>query len=260
MEKTPLLKEEEIVMQQKSVTVNPFERDYADLVDLAVHDLDAPLRKLSVLVGMLTGKLSGDIELQSYIERIGGCVNDMRTLIDSLSLLAKMNSTDAHMLSCNIDTIVKESLQELPAEIKAKGAVITSDSLPVIEGDAALYTILFKHLLENAVKFNKKATAPQIHIQSSALAAKEKNEWNIRDERLYYKIEISDNGIGFKNEHAEKIFQPFVRLHGKSQYAGNGIGLAICKKITDIHQGIIYAEGRENEGARFVLILPESHQ
>ena len=99
----------------------------------------------------------------------------------------------------------------------------------------------------------------EINIQSSVLSSGEKDYFKLQQEKKYYKIEIADKGIGFKNEDAEKIFRPFVRLHGKSKFPGSGIGLAICKKIMENHGGIIYAEGNESEGSRFTLILPENH-
>jgi signal transduction histidine kinase len=154
---------------------------------------------------------------------------------------------------------VQEALQELPAAIKEKQAVIATLTLPVIEGNRDQFRLLFKNLLENSIKFSKKDRAPQINIDSAILTAEEKRELDLDDNLPYYRIEIDDNGIGFKTENAQKIFHPFVRLHGKSQFPGNGIGLAICRKIMEIHHGIIYAEGRENEGSRFILILPESH-
>jgi hypothetical protein len=258
MEKMPYAKDSESSLQHQSGPPGYFEKEYSDLIDLAVHDLDAPLRKLTLLVGMLTNKLAADKDTQSYIERIENCVGDMRSLVDDLSILGKISSHEMEPTLCNMDTIIQQALQDLPATIKEKKAVITALSLPEIEGDQRQFRSLFKNLLENAIKFNKKDTSPEIHIQSSVLTSKEKNDLSLGSERLYYKIEINDNGIGFKSEHAEKIFQPFVRLHGKSQFSGNGIGLAICKKIMDIHHGIIYAEGRENLGSRFVLILPES--
>lgn len=257
MEKTPYVKEAVNTIQHQSGNISAFE--YADFTDLAVHDLDAPLRKLSVLVEMLTTKVAADKDIQGYIERIEHCVSDMRSLIDDLSILGKITSDNTEFVPCAIDEVIRQALQEMPAAIKEKNAVITTVSLPTIEGDPGQFSRLFMILLENAIKFSKGDTSPEIHIQASLLSSKEKDPWQLPDDRAYYKIEIDDNGIGFKNEYAEKIFRPFIRLHGKSQFPGNGIGLAICNKIMDIHHGIIYAEGRENEGAKFVLILPESH-
>jgi signal transduction histidine kinase len=261
MEQTPFLKEGEIKMQHTgSAVTSVSEKDYADFIDMAVHDLDAPLRKLSLLVGMLMDKLSPDKDTQVYIERIENCVGDMRSLIDDLSVLAKVSSGKREYTSCKLNSIIEQSLEDLPLTAKEKEAVINKYSLPEIEGDAEQYYCLFRNLIENAIKFSKKDTTPEIHIQSSVLNDNEKDQFHLPPDRLYYKIEIADNGIGFKKEFSEKIFRPFVRLHGKSQFPGNGMGLAICKKIMNIHQGIIYAEGMENEGARFTLVLPETHR
>lgn len=257
MDKTLDLKENK--MPQQSTTISSFEKEYAEFIDLAAHDLDAPLRKLTFLVGMLIDKSSQDENIRSYTDRIENCVVDMRSLIDDLSVFARIASDKREITSCNMDAIIQQAQEGLPAPVKEKKAVITTFSLPFIEGDARQFSRLFSHLLENAVKFGKKDNLPEIHIRSSVLTSKEKEHLDLPDHRLYYKIEITDNGIGFKEEYADKIFRPFVRLHGKSQFPGNGIGLAICKRIMDVHHGIIYAEGRENEGARFILVLPESY-
>ena len=259
MEATPHLKKEGNAVQQSPDT---FEKDYNDFIELAAHELDAPLRKLTVLVEMLTNKFetpSQDKGVQSYIERIDGCVNDMRSLIDELSLLAKVRTDKRNYASCDIKMIIREVLEELEVPLNAKKAIVTVSALPVLDGDAGQYNRLFKSLLENAIRFSKEDVRPEIQIQSSVLSLQEANKCKLREDKKYYKIELADNGIGFKNEYAEKIFRPFVRLHGKSKFAGSGMGLAICKKIVENHHGIIYAEGRENEGSRFILVLPETH-
>jgi signal transduction histidine kinase len=239
-----------------------FEKDYTDFVDLAIHELDTPLRKLSVFVNRLTGKfdtVTSDQDLQVYIKRIDSCVSDMRCLIDDLSLLAKVRTSKLNYTSCRINDIVKEVLEELHVPIHAKKITVTVSSLPVLDGDEMQYRRLFKNLIENAIRFGKDDIKPEISIHSSVLNTQEINKPGLHGNTKYHKIEIADNGIGFKNEYAEKIFRPFVRLHGKSRFPGSGIGLAICRKVAENHHGIIYAEGRENGGARFILILPEIH-
>ena len=131
--------------------------------------------------------------------------------------------------------------------------------LPVVKGNYVQYQQLFKNLLENAIKFSRKDVPPEVCISCEAMKRDEKFFFNLPLNKEYYKIEISDNGIGFNQVNAEKIFEPFVRLHPKSEYEGSGLGLSICKKIADNHDGIIYAEGEENKGSRFTLILPETH-
>lgn len=235
--------------------LNRYKQEYAEFIETAAHDLDAPLRKLSVLVEKVTAECeSGRQEnARAYVPRINRCLSDMRSLVDDLALLSRVGLGAGDFTEFDLETVVREALQEidLPAEDKKTG--ITISSLPVIKGDRVQYRQLFKNLLQNAVTFGKKDISPVITIQSEAIT---NEEWQ-RGGGDYCKISITDNGIGFKQEYAEKIFRPFVRLHGKSAYGGNGIGLALCRKIIENHQGIIYADGNENTGARFVLIIPQ---
>src|SRR6266496_4859145 len=144
MEKTPYFTEGEIKLLHQSSHENAVEKEYAEFIDIAVHDLDAPLRKLNFLVGMLTNKLAAEEEAQSYIERIENCVYDMRSLIDDLSVLAGITPRKKELTFCNIEAIIQQGLQDLPIMIKEKKAVITTISLPVIEGDKVQFRRLFK--------------------------------------------------------------------------------------------------------------------
>lgn len=258
MEQVPHSIQENNIIEQLRDT---YEKEYMDFIDLAAHELDAPLRKLNILVERLTDKfetVTKNKEAQSYIERIDHCVSDMRALIDELSSLATVMSDKMEYSSCDTGAIMQQVVQSLLVPVNSKKAVITILSMPVIAGDAGQYTRLFRNLLENAIKFTREDSFPEVHVRSSILALQEKDRFKLPLEKIYHKIEIIDNGIGFKNEYAEKIFQPFVRLHGKSKYGGTGIGLAICKKIVQNHSGVIYAEGHEDKGSRFVLLLPET--
>jgi signal transduction histidine kinase len=117
---------------------------------------------------------------------------------------------------------------------------------------------LFLNLIGNAIKFHKLGEVPIISITSVSLSQAELIKFGLNIRRSYHKIEVTDYGIGFEQVYAERIFQVFQRLHGKSEYPGSGIGLAICKKITEYHGGVILAESRGIDGATFVLILPEA--
>ena len=117
---------------------------------------------------------------------------------------------------------------------------------------------LFTNILANAIKFRKPGAAPQVRISSEKVAEKEKSDRGLQADLNYFKIRISDSGIGFEQEYALKIFQIFQRLHGKAEYPGTGIGLAICKKIVDNHNGVLFAESSPGQGAEFTIILPEN--
>ena len=237
------------------------EQQVSDFVEAAAHDLHAPLRKLSILIDRVFTKHAEQFspDANEYITRINTCVEQMRSLIDGLTELA---TTDAHTFSfidCDLNVIINETLDTMNEEIREAHATIEVNAMPVVKGSPVQYQQLFKNIFENALKFRKKDIAPEICVSSETLANDEKIFFNLPANRKYYKIEVSDNGIGFNQVNAEKIFEPFVRLHSKSEYEGSGLGLSICKKIAGNHEGIIYAEGTENEGSRFTLILPETH-
>ena len=182
----------------------------------------------------------------------------MRSLIENLSLLASLGNPSKKKVPCDIESIIQAVLKELPDLPGEKKVVVPMGSLPVVKGDITQYKQLFRSLLENTFKFKKKEIPAQVEIFSEQLTDKEKQLHGLACSNSYFKISIADKGIGFRQEYAEKIFLPFVRLNGKSEYSGSGIGLAICKKIVENHCGIIYAEAYENFGAKFTLLLPIS--
>ena len=129
--------------------------------------------------------------------------------------------------------------------------------LPVIEAIPSQIKQLFDNLISNSIKFRRPDEHPLINIRSHRLTAKQKEQYHLNSTKNWFKIDFTDNGIGFEPEYTERIFQIFQRLHGKAEYPGSGIGLAICKKITEQHKGIINAAGKPNIGATFTIILPE---
>jgi light-regulated signal transduction histidine kinase (bacteriophytochrome) len=231
---------------------------YTGFVEMAVHDLQAPLRKLGVLADRLANKYKDqvDAEVQEYTSRINTCISDVRSLIDGLKDFGNANFEQPDYSSCDMEQMVRRVMHESEADIREKKAIINVSALPVIEADKGQCRQLLKAILDNALLFSKKDNAPIIDISSFELTPEEKTQSELDTGKRYYKIIISDNGIGFSPQDAKNIFNPFVRLHGKS-FPGNGLGLAIAKRIIDNHEGIIYAEAEENAGARFIFILPE---
>jgi signal transduction histidine kinase len=238
-----------------------YEKEYIDFIDLAAHELDAPLRKLSLLTERLTEKLelaSQNKDVHAYIERINSCVSDMRSAVDSISVLAKTASEKRPTKTVNLEEVIQQVVESLIVPVRSANATIRISGLPTVQGDAGQFLLLFKNLIENAIKFAKENVAPEIQIGSSVAAGDELLQFGLPVDRGYHRIEIADNGIGFKKDYAEKIFRPFVRLHGKSRFVGNGVGLAICKKVVENYHGIIYADSGENEGSRFIILLPQT--
>jgi light-regulated signal transduction histidine kinase (bacteriophytochrome) len=145
---------------------------------------------------------------------------------------------------------------ELSQNIEDKKAVVNYGELPVINGIHFQMQQLFSNLLSNSLKYSKENEAPIIDISCTEIVAKTETVLKDRSLKKYYKLNFTDNGIGFEQEYAEKIFLLFNRLHGKTEYQGTGVGLAICKKIVESHKGYIFANAQLGQGASFLIYLP----
>ncbi|GEP51252.1 hypothetical protein FNO01nite_19240 [Flavobacterium noncentrifugens] len=226
---------------------------------IASHDLKEPLRKI-----MLFSKLVIDAEKEKvsetsarYLERIAVSADRLQHLIDDLIAYSRTGTEKIKFTKTNLNQIVAAAKSELKESIKAKNVEITADELPTIHALKSQMTQLFTNLLSNSIKYSKADEISQIHISCEKATADSLSKLNTQPEMTYYKIAISDNGIGFPNEFSEVIFEPFKRLHGKDDYAGTGIGLAICKKIVENHNGFIAAESEPGKGTVFSVFLPD---
>jgi light-regulated signal transduction histidine kinase (bacteriophytochrome) len=151
---------------------------------------------------------------------------------------------------------MEEVLNTLDLKVEEMGARITCDELPEAVVSPSQFRQLFQNLISNALKFSRKSIPPDIIITYEYLSPAVLDTENLKEAKRYLKIDVTDNGIGFDNAFVDKIFGIFQRLHGKHEYEGTGIGLAICKKIVENHGGRIAAHGRPNEGATFTIIIP----
>lgn len=243
-------------LQKATEKLDKYRKEQEEFFLIASHDLQAPLRKISTYTEKVVAKIKDlPTETKMYTERIHAAVKSMRNLIDGLSDLYAVTENVETGVKCDLNDVLQNVLKDIEPGMDE---VIIQDPLPVIEGNAIQLKQLFYNLIENAIKFKKKNSSVRIVINSTRCGEEEKKNFDLQRDKIYYKIEIADNGIGFDNAYSERIFQPFQRLHGKAEYEGNGLGLAICKKITEKHQGIIYATGSLDTGARFVLILPQT--
>jgi signal transduction histidine kinase len=247
-------------IEELNAELKAYREHFTYFIESAAHDFHAPLRKISVLVERLITKREPvfDGDAKEYVKRIQSCIAEMKLLIDGLTELAMANAGNDEFKACDLNVILGETLAVMDDEIKEKKVVIKLHPLPVIRGNDFQYRQLFRNVLENAIKFSRENAPPQIDVNARPITEREKNSLKLDKQKEYHNIVFEDNGIGFDNSYKEKIFEPFIRLHARSHYHGSGLGLAICKKIVMNHKGIIYAEGIENGGARFVLILPES--
>ncbi|MES2702478.1 MAG: ATP-binding protein [Bacteroidota bacterium] len=234
-------------------------KELEEFAYVASHDLQEPLRKITTFSDRLSEKyksvLTGDGEL--YLTRMNVSAENMRRLINDLLEFSRVAKTSQPFEPVNLNLIIRQVKQELELVIEETNTVIHAEGLPTIDAINTQMKQLFTNILNNAIKFRKADTAPDITIETIVASEKEKLKHDLSPSKNYYKIQITDNGIGFEDEYALRIFQVFQRLHGKAEYPGSGIGLAICKKIVEYHHGVIYAENIPGTGARFTFIVPE---
>ena len=249
-------------LKNKVEELNHSNRELEEFAFIASHDLQEPLRKITTFSDRLTDKykdvLSGDGLM--YLSRMIASAENMRSLINDLLEFSRITKTQQPFESVNLNLVLKQVQTDLELIIEESGTEIISHSLPQLEAISTQMKQLFTNIVGNAIKFHKPGIAPIINIETNRLSEDDKFRFDLHQSCAYYKITVSDNGIGFEDEYATRIFQVFQRLHGKSEYPGSGIGLAICKKILEYHHGLIFAENVPGVGARFTFIIPEQQE
>lgn len=228
---------------------------------IASHDLQEPLRKISIFVNMLgTHLIQKDEKTLHYIERINSSAERMSNLVTDILGFSRLSHTEQFFEPVDLELVLEEILADFEIIVEQKRAKIESRGLPVIEAVPIQIEQLLGNIISNSLKYVAKDVAPEISIVAKLMDAAEKANRNLSVHRQYYKITFQDNGIGFLPEYSEQIFHIFQRLHGKSDFEGTGIGLAMCRKIVQNHQGIIEARSESGKGAVFTVILPENQQ
>lgn len=215
---------------------------------VASHDLQEPLRKIQVFSDKILMIQKQDEETEKYFKKIISASQRMQSLINDLLSFSRHSTSSSDYRLVDLNEIIKEALTELEIKIEKNQAIIKSESLPSIVAVPSLIRQLFYNLISNALKFRKKDVTPMINITSRNIAGKP----------ISYEITVKDNGIGFEPQYAGDIFRVFKRLHSYHDFEGSGIGLSICKKIVDKHNGTITAESKPGVGASFIVRLPES--
>jgi light-regulated signal transduction histidine kinase (bacteriophytochrome) len=157
----------------------------------------------------------------------------------------------------DLEELMENIQSDLEVLIQQKGATFRYNNLPSLEGSAILINQLFYNLVNNSLKFAQEEVPPVIELSAEKATSEEVAKTGLNDKRYYLKLMLRDNGIGFSNEDAQKIFGTFTRLHAKDKYEGTGLGLSLCRKIVERHGGAIWAEGKKGEGAVFTVLLPE---
>jgi signal transduction histidine kinase len=229
--------------------------ELAQYAYLASHDLQEPLRKIITFSKIIEEKYLVNIpEAKTEMSKVITSSERMRNLINALLNYSKL-SAESFVALVNLNEVVKDTLSDLELPIKEKQASIQVSQLPVIEAIPGQMRQLFQNLLSNALKFSKQDVPPEITIRSEQVNDKSLDAAP-HERGAYVRIHICDNGIGLDESYIDKIFVIFQRLHGKTQYEGTGIGLAIVKKIVEKHDGLIGVKSREGVGTTFSILLP----
>jgi chemotaxis family two-component system sensor kinase Cph1 len=234
--------------RELQLTMEELERSNKELQDfafIASHDLQEPLRKVQAFGDLVMRKYSHSLDEQGqdYLRRMQNAAARMQALIDGLLTYSRVATKAKPFSRIDLTLPAREALSHLELRIEAARATVELSELPVVEADPSQMTQLFQNLISNAVKFHRPEEPPKVRIFSRAKAG-------------WCEIYVEDNGIGFDERHSERIFTPFERLHGRGNYDGVGMGLAICRKIAERHGGRIKARSTPSKGSTFIVTLP----
>lgn len=212
---------------------------------IASHDLQEPLRMIGIFSQLLEREYKGNLDKDAdeYIDFIVDGAQRMKYLIDDLLAFSRLNTEDVELESFNMETALEDVLLNLKILIDENQAEITHDPLPTVKGDPTLIMQVLQNLLSNAIKFQGE-NKPGIHVSCS----ESEDEWT---------FSIKDNGIGIDKKHQDRIFKVFKRLHNREKYEGTGIGLSICKRIIERHNGKIWIKSEEGAGSTFYFTIPK---
>jgi len=225
---------------------------------VASHDLQEPLRKIQMFISRIEddGEQSMPASIQNYFGKIKDGTFRMRELIQNLLSYSRIDKVNSKFENISLGVIISKIEDELSQLIKDTDTSISYENLPDIQGIPFKIEQLCTNLISNSIKYCKSDVSPKIVISSKKVRNSEIVENFSKTTEYYYKISFVDNGIGFEPEFASNIFEVFQRLHSKTEYSGTGIGLSICKKIVEKHNGYIHAIGKKDEGSTFVIYLP----
>jgi len=242
-----IVKTRTLELENKALELKRNIQELKDFTFIASHDLQEPLRKVICFGERLRVNYEDllDDRAKDYIAVMEKASVRMQRLIDGLLQLSRVTTKGTQFEATNLEEIVKEVLADLESKISKSHAQIVVGDLPTLAADEIQMRQLFTYLTTNAVKFHKKGVTPEISIASHDLG------------NGYWEILVNDNGIGIDEKHSDRIFKPFERLHGRNEREGIGMGLALCQKIATRHGGTISVKSKPDQGATFIITLPE---
>ena len=225
---------------------------------IASNDLQEPLRKIQTFISRFYDLDDGKLPeiAKNYLEKISISATRMRVLIDDLLQFSRVNKIETSHQTVDLNKVLGFVKNELSLQIADENIIVISENLPNIIGVKFQLEQLFLNLIINAIKYKRSDRETQINISSEIVDATTDKRLTDPSILRYYKITFADNGMGFEPQYNEKIFILFNRLHNKIDYPGTGIGLSICQKVVENHNGYIFASGKVNEGAVFTIYFP----
>ena len=233
-------------------TLQQSNQELQQFAHVASHDLREPLRKIKTYTGRLQQDTHNQLSEKSrlFLDKIVSASDRMFMMIEGVLNYSVLNASEQRIEPVDLDATMNNIESDLEIPINQKNAMIERENLPIIEGSSVLLYQVLYNLVNNSLKFSRPGLAPYIKVGCSQIII-EGQDW--------VQIKVEDNGIGFENEFAEKIFESFARLNSKDQFEGTGLGLALCKRIAERHGGHIEASGVPGKGAQFTVSLPK-HQ
>lgn len=250
----------EELVAQRTIDLKRSNEDLQQFAHVASHDLKEPVRKISTFSDRMAVEYGQQLpeKAKTYLQKIQASSERMAGMIDSILRYSVINANEDAEEMVDLNRLLEGIINDLELLIVQKEAAINYKSLPAIKGRPVLLYQLFYNLIANALKFSKENVPAVIDIRSQIKTPSElEHTADLRYAEHYVQIEVRDNGIGFNQEFANKLFDVFSRLNSREKYEGTGLGLALCKKIVHRHQGIIYAKGEEGAGSSFFIVLPK---
>jgi light-regulated signal transduction histidine kinase (bacteriophytochrome) len=253
-----LVAERTAELEQANMQLYRSNEDLQQFAHVASHDLKEPVRKIKTFGSRLKEEFETDMPETSrlYLSKIETAADRMYAMIEGVLRYSTLSATELIKEPVYLFQTLKSIETDLEVLIAEKRALIKYNDLPVLEGSPILLYQLFYNLINNSLKFSKANETPIISISTEQPQQADLANSHLDNSKQYVKLTVQDNGIGFEQSEAEKIFGSFTRLNSKDKYEGTGLGLSLCKKIVERHKGSIVARSTENEGASFIILLP----
>lgn len=249
-ERTADLSRANQLLGQYTAQLERSNRDLQDFAFVASHDLQEPLRKIQAFGERLKGRSEGlDAQAQDYLARMQNAAVRMQVLIQDLLDYSRVTTKAQPFRLVPLGAVLHDVLSDLELRIEQGGAIVETGDLPTVQADPTQMRQLLQNLLSNALKFRHPERSLRIRVYARTVPAAAKSGASVE-------LFVEDNGIGFEPQYAERIFGLFQRLHGRTEYEGSGVGLAICRKIVERHGGTCTATGVLGQGATFTVSLP----